>query len=63
LFEFGENAKDEKSRNFFGYNNGKYHTNSSGILTSQDNIIQTKCENVNRMVPYFQETVAYINLE
>jgi hypothetical protein len=57
MYEFGDNAQDEKSRNFFGHNSGIRKKNSSGILTSQNNIPQVRCDDIGLMSPYFNETV------
>jgi hypothetical protein len=57
MYEFGENAKDEKSRAFFGKNSGKYNDESTGILKSQNNVFQTRCESIGKYSPYFNETV------
>ena len=57
MYSFGANANDTQSRNFFGFNSGEYGKKSSGILKSQKNVIQTKCESSNKMSPYFQEAL------
>ena len=55
LYSFGPNAQDEASKNFFGVNNGTIGAPSSGMLTSQKNILQQSCPSVKKMSPYFQE--------
>ena len=57
LYSFGPEAQDKESREFFGYNDGITPGNSSGILTGDTNIIQSKCNQINRMSPYFSESV------
>jgi len=57
LYKFGPLAKDEQSRNFFGYNDGLIDGNSTGILKSESNVVQTQCDRINRMSPYFIESV------
>lgn len=55
LYSFGPNAQDEASKNFFGANNGTIGAPSSGMLTSQKNILQKSCPSVQKMSPYFQD--------
>jgi ABC-type multidrug transport system ATPase subunit len=55
MYSFAETANDTQSRNFFGINSGIYDQQTSGILTSEKNIIQTKCQSTGKMSPYFQE--------
>jgi len=57
MYAFGPQAKDQQSREFFGYNDGITPGNSSGILKGDANVIQTKCERIKRMSPYFVESV------
>lgn len=57
LYSFGPEAQDKQSRDFFGYNDGLIQGNSSGILKGDSNVIQTKCDQINRMSPYFLEAV------
>ncbi len=60
LYDFGPDAQDQASREFFGYNDGLKEGNSSGILQGQTNLIQTKCDQINRMSPYFIEKVTFL---
>ena len=55
MYDFGENANDTESKDFFGQNDGK--GNSSGILTSEKNLIQSYCDQINRSSPYLLENV------
>jgi hypothetical protein len=57
MYEFGENAKDEKSKSFFGKNSGFYNSDNSGILSRQSNVFQAKCDRIGKLSPYFNETV------
>ena len=54
LYDFDSNITNQE-KEFFGYNNGMPMTNpnSSGILVSKENIIQTKCEQNQKLTPYF----------
>ena len=54
LYDFGKNATDQ-DREFFGFNEGK--GKSSGILTADNNIIQSYCDKINKSSPYFLENV------
>ncbi len=57
LYSFGPLARDQQSKDFFGFNDGLVNGNSSGILKEQSNVIQSKCNNINRNSPYFIESV------
>jgi hypothetical protein len=54
LYSFGPLARDQQSKDFFGFNDGLVNGNSSGILKEQSNVIQSKCNNINRNSPYFK---------
>lgn len=56
LYSFDEKANNTISKNYFGFNDGLYDNSTDGILKRQKNIIQTKCDNVTRMSPYFIES-------
>jgi hypothetical protein len=56
LYSFGSDASDVISRNYFGKNDGGYDSNTTGILNRLNGVIQSKCENITKMSPYFIET-------
>jgi hypothetical protein len=57
MYSFGPQAQDQQSREFFGYNDGLVEGKSTGILKGDSNVIQTKCDQIKRMSPYFVESV------
>lgn len=59
MYSFAESANDTQSRNFFGLNSGIYNQQTKGILTSEKNVIQTRCQSTGKMSPYFQENPNY----
>ena len=50
LYTFNDSANSDDSKNYFGINNG---VKSTGMLTSQHNVFQSKCDAVDKMSPYF----------
>ena len=55
MYSFDPSANDTNSRSFFGFNDGKGTKTSSGMLTSQSGVVQSYCESLERMSPYFTE--------
>ena len=57
LFQFS-NESSQNDYDYFGRNNGlPMSISDSGILESQKNVFQSKCESINRMSPYFIKAV------
>lgn len=52
LYDFDKNVTNEE-KEFFGYNDGTPKKISSGILEYKKSIVQSRCEKVNKMSPYF----------
>lgn len=53
LYTFNATANTTSSKDYLGMNDGKQ--SSSGMLTSQNNVLQSECAAINKMSPYFTE--------
>lgn len=54
LYDYDKDTPEE-DKQFFGYNEGD-GSQSTGMLTSQVNVLQKNCSRIDRKVPYFQRS-------
>ena len=59
LYTFNSTANNTSTKSYLGFNDGEL--SSSGMLTSQYNVLQSKCETINKMSPYFTELSEFNN--
>ena len=64
MYDFNNQTSNQSDIDFFGFNDGSLsNTNSRGILKSKTNVLQSKCEKINKMSPYFQKAVIYLLID